>query len=547
MKLSENTLLFNGDCTYLFSQHFAPKNGERYSCNGLHRYIDLLAASGVDIYLQNPNVQKPFYPSRVLSPAWEGCKRGDDEFVRGHCPYADPPLAQKCIERHIALLNRYLDLKEDGVDWMREISLACRLNKIAPWISIRMNDMHGAVNWEKSYMNCDLQKDARYRLNGPVPLLNYEHQEVRDYYFSMIRELVEDYDYQGLELDWLRSPFCCESPATPQALDVMTRWISQIRALTNRQVQKTGRPFPLGLRIPVRLDELKMIGLDVQAWAREELIDFIAPSNLFQTTWDVPYEKLRLLLGNNVAIYGVVEDAPNWLGCRVSPQLTHPHAELDTSPSSHRCLSASAELLRGNAAGKLALGADGIYLCNFFCTDEPVHNPTPGKAHANYAAVNNLHRLDKLRGQPKHYTLSTSGDPRTYPVFEFADQLPMMLGPGEQHLFRIPMCAETEESLELWIQLVIERCPNEPMINISFNGNLFNNEANVTDELLFPTGIFTHHLPEHQAMNFRFPAQLIQEGWNTVTVVRRKSDSAQAALIHILSLELAIKDKSPSH
>jgi hypothetical protein len=37
---------------------------------------------------------------------------------------------------------------------------------VSPWLSIRMNDMHGANSWEGSYMNCALQKDPRYRLSG---------------------------------------------------------------------------------------------------------------------------------------------------------------------------------------------------------------------------------------------------------------------------------------------------------------------------------------------------------------------------------------------
>lgn len=524
----------------------------------------MLAASGVDTYIQSLNAQKPWYPSRALAPVWEGYTRGNREFFRGQYPPVDAThfpseKLAACLEENMALLNRHLDLLENGVDWIEEISKACRHNKITPWISIRMNDAHGAGNWEASYMNCDLQKDSRYRLSGEVPglcgeispslqLLNYECPEVRDYYFSMIRELVEEYDYEGLELDWLRGPFCCEPPATKSTLDIMTNWISQVRELTERKARQNDRPFPLGLRIPVRLDALKTIGLDVQTLAREGLIDFIAPSNFWQTTWDVPYEKLRAAVGDEVAIYGVVEDAPNWLNCSISPRLTDIHTEFDKSQSSHRCLSASAEFLRGNAAGKLAQGVDGIYAYNFFCTDELIHNPTPGKIHANYSALRNLDNIETLRGEPKQYALSTAADSREHPFFEFADQLPVTIEPGEQRTFILSMCAERDpsasgESLELWVQIVSEQCLSKSLLSVSFNGCLPKCSAKVTDELLFPTGIFTHHAPGHEALNFQFPVCQIKEGWNELRVYSRNVGAIQTEPNRVLSVELAVKCK----
>ena len=106
-------------------------------------------------------------------------------------------------------------------------------------------------------------------------------------------------------------------------------------------------------------------------WHSRGVIDFVIFSNFWQTSWDMPYDRLRAELGSEVAIYGCVEDAPNWVSGR-APNLT---LEPGTAAPSYsnlgiRYLSASAELLRGNAAGKLAMGMDGIETFNFFCTDQ---------------------------------------------------------------------------------------------------------------------------------------------------------------------------------
>ena len=94
--------------------------------------------------------------------------------------------------------------------------------------------------------------------------LNYERQEVRDYFYAMIRELVMDYDAKGLELDFLRTPAICEPGATQEMIDTVTGWMAEIRALTSEKANDTGKPYSFGLRIPAALGALESIGLDVR-------------------------------------------------------------------------------------------------------------------------------------------------------------------------------------------------------------------------------------------------------------------------------------------
>lgn len=532
MKPTRHRNLFNGDCGFLFAGGIYQPEPGPYTAEVFHRYVHLLADSGVDTFLVNPGGQMPWYPSKVLPNILSGYQRGDRDFFRGHCPPLGKDwtteMLEKQLDENVKFLNRYLDLVEAGVDWIAEISKACRKCGVSPWVSLRMNDGHGGHCWEKSYMNCALQKDPKYRLSGREinpregvnkfrQLLNYEHKEVRDHYFAMARELVEEYDFEGLELDWLRLPYCCEPPASQETVDAMTVWFAEIRALTRARSKKTGKPYPLGLRIPVRLGLLRTIGMDVRELARQDLIDFVAPSNSWQTTWDVPYDQLRSELGDEVAIYGVIEDAPNWM---------HAH-DPKSKKSSYRLLSTSAELLRGNAAGKLALGADGIETFNFFCSDEAHVNPAAGKqvVRANYPALRGLEDLENLRGKPKHYALSTHIGGWMLLEWEYAEQVPAILEPEWRHAFRLSMCAEPADSKRsLTIQLVVEKKETLPELGVSFNGLWPNFEVRPTDELLFPTGIFTHHVSGHQALNYRFNASAIKEGWNEIVVYHSPSD-----------------------
>lgn len=541
--------LFNGDCTFLFGENVVADPKGKYDKKTLHWFIDMLADCGVDTYLNNPVAQVPWYPSKRTPNILTGYKRGDREFFRKHYR-ADAPKerVEKALDNNVLFLNRYLDLAEADVNWVTEISKACRKRAVSPWLSVRMNDMHGANSWEGSYMNCALQRESKYRLSGRdinprdginrmLQSLDYAHAEVRDYMLLVIRELVEDYDYEGLELDWLRCPFCIDAPAAPEQINTITRWHAQIRAVTQARAKQTGKPYPLGLRVPCRLGQLKAVGIDVKAMAQDGIIDFVNFSNGWQTSWDIPYDELRRELGDKVAIYGVIEDAPNWLNAY----------EPKSKKKSYRLLSASPELLRGNAAGKLAMGVDGIETFNFFCTDEGAHNPAASERQARYPELRNLEKLDQLRGKTKHYTLASRHGAYMFTLSEYAEQVPVLLEPECKQPFRLSMSAEPLDSdLELLIQVVTDRSDAVPDLGVSFNGCWPSFDAKETDLLLFPTGIYTHHAPEHRAFTYRFKSALIYEGWNEVLVFngshkRKTAEERRENSVNILSVELALK------
>lgn len=513
----------------------------------LEDWIALVSESGIDTYICNVNAQVPWYPSRAVPQILTGYQRGDLDFPRGLFPPpndTDFPVSRLEERRReqVELLDRFLDLQEAGVDWVARIVAACRARGVAPWAGVRMNDMHGSNNWSECHMNCPPQRNPKLRLSGrtiypfdppstKLQAVSYDHQETRDFMFAMIRELILEYDFEGIELDWMRCPFCCEPPAAQERIETMTEWLAQIRDLTREKARLTGQPYPLGLRTPVRTDLLRHIGLDVREYARRGLIDFVIPSNYFQSTWDVPYEALRKELGPDMAIYGSIEATPNWL------QVFSPRME----KAAERFIPACPELLRGNAAGKLASGADGIEFFNYFVADEDRRRPFADKSRrgANYPALRGASDMEFLRAQPKQYVLASMTGGHMFPVWEYAEQLPIMLRPGEKRSFRLSMCAEPESAkLEVIVQIVVAHnnsgSDKYPM-GLSFNGSWPSFDAILTDQLLFPCGDFTHHLPEHQAYEFRLLSSLVKEGWNEVLLFGGREPA------RVLSVEVALR------
>jgi len=521
MKPTANRNLFNADCNTYFYRYADASDWQqtgpagRFSARVIHAYVDLLARHGIDTLVYNPNASRAWWPSKTTPTAWDGYRRGDRSYFEKH--FVGEPLTSEQLDDAIAplvtLLDRYLDLVEDGVDLLAETSKACRRNGIAPWLSVRMNDVHGFHSLEGSFMNSPLLADPRLRLSGrgciethpPNHLrmgLNFAEREVRDYMFTLIEELVNDYDFEGMEMDWTRHNLCCEPVASRETIAMMTQWHGEITALCRSRAAATGRPYYLGLRLPANFAALRPIGLDVRAMVEAGFIDFLCPTRAgYSTTWDLTHDRLRDEWGERVAIYGVVENAPNWLpSCGPGGD----------QRSAKRGSSSSAAILRGNAAGKLVLGADGIETFNFFCTPDP-----------DYAVLRDLADLSQLRGKRKFYAFNTGfemGD--ILATLEVDEHLPVWMEPNMQRRFRLPMCAEPV-GMQVTVQLVVERPAGGPLppIGLSVNDSWPSFDGNPSDDLLEPAGSLTRHVPENVALDFTFLATVVREGWNDLVVV----------------------------
>jgi len=510
-------ILLNGDsCTYFYSPEVWQPEGGSYTARAIHRFVGKLASSGVDTFVINGNTQRTWYPSRSLPRITEGYTRGNRDFFRGHAPCAgitDDKL-DAFLDNGVRFLNLYLDLEEAGVDWLRETTLACRVNGMTPWVSVRMNDTHGADNPEGSYMNCPLFRDPAMRVNKHAinphdrnaicrEGLNYLRPEVREYMLAMIREPVVEYDFAGLEIDWMRDPICIPPPASRHDVEIITDFFHQVRQIADARARVTGIPFPVSLRAPGSLALLLDIGIDVRTLVREGVVDCFAPTNYYQSAWDMPFDELRRELGDRVTLFGVIEGAPNWLPCAASTSKAN---------GMYRSMQYSPDFIRGNAAAKLVLGADSIefFNCFFASLKGLMHKPA-------FEAIRDVAGLDGLRGKRKAYTFSTQFSNPGPMTVERVAQFPCVLEPDMNRSFRLPMCREPEE-ISVAVQVIVDRIEPLPDLGVALNGGwpVFQGE---TSSVLFAECRDYDILKDEQvSVVFRFPSDRICEGWNEITV-----------------------------
>ena len=204
---------------------------------------------------------------------------------------------------------------------------------------------------------------------------------MREHYLALVRELAQDYDLDVLELDFMRFPYYFDRNNIDRHCRTMTGFIREVRAILNG----AGRPISLIPRVASSPGAARQLGFDVQAWAREGLVDGITAASFLGTAWDMPIDQFRALVGPDTAIYASSEvsaDRRDGLPVRYLPE--------------------SHEMLRGFAAGYLATGADGINTFNYFLA----RNHRSVSADEFYGGMRGMRSLEDARRGPRIHALS---------------------------------------------------------------------------------------------------------------------------------------------
>ncbi|MCE5241153.1 hypothetical protein LLH23_22035 [bacterium] len=365
-------LLFNLDETDFCYNHRLTADVDAGAV--LDQYIDIICDAGTQVLFINTNARKTNY----ASDAWES-------YFDGYQPDGpdDQPALQGLPEQgHEAyrhMIHSMWALDAQGVDYAARIAARCRQRGVSPWVSLRMNDVHNNDNLAHPFHG-EFWRDPRYFRGGSMGYfqraLDYGHPEVRDLYYRLVVETLQRYDIDGLELDFMREPYCFREGAEQEGAKVLDEWLRSVRKLTEETAARRGHPVRLGVRVPSRIEVAQGWGLDAVKWAREGLVDLVVPTPRWSTTeFAMPMAAWKqALAGTGVELAGGLE-------ILMRPMPGGPARSVT-----------SAEAL-GGAAAVLADGADHVYLFNYFPTQA-------GWSRADYLqtlqAMSSLEAIQKL-------------------------------------------------------------------------------------------------------------------------------------------------------
>jgi hypothetical protein len=160
----------------------------------------------------------------------------------------------------------------DGGDMVQVFLDRCRRRGQTPFISLRMNDGHhlenaGLRNRGAACASRFYVEHPEYRI-GPNPdrweqrVLNWAIPAVREHKLAFIRELCENYDFAGFELDFMRfyNYFQTDKTTLDERRQIMTGFVRQVREVLDR-TSTAGRRRWLCARVPCYQLALDGLGL----------------------------------------------------------------------------------------------------------------------------------------------------------------------------------------------------------------------------------------------------------------------------------------------
>ena len=313
----------------------------------------------------------------------------------------------------------------DGPDGLESYIDLCHRNSFEAFWAMRMNDTHDASDGPHGRMrwNSNRWKQAHpqflvARRGAPTPYgqwsaLDYALPEVREKVFRVLEEVCRNYDIDGLLLDFFRhlptfKTTVMGGHATTDEKRMLTDLFRRIRRMADDVGAKRGRPILLAVRAPDSLDYAQALGLDIQQWMKEDLIDIWLASGYF-----------RLQEWSRTVSQAHEHGVKVW-------------ASMDESRIVQRQDRNSLEIYRGRMMNAWNAGVDAVWLFNFFYTPDDPQFQLLREA----GDPQSLHRKDKIylaeaRGRSGAGRYLREGDRYFTRPPTFSPSHPARLTPGE--------------------------------------------------------------------------------------------------------------------
>lgn len=394
---------------------FVNRRGQRLTRESIASWVGQYANTQVRELILNVNAMRTSFAAKSREAFWTGFdpQQGPEQELFAAMPDA------KARQVWHDWVRCAWQMNQDGLDlysiWIPEI----RRRGMSPWISVRMNDLHDVDN-ERHPLHSRFWKEhpewrrVPYRGEQRDKALDYSRPEVRAHNYALLEELCERYDFDTLELDWMRHGFHFRPGFEAEGQKILNAFHAEVRKLLNHWARKRKHPIGLAVRVPGSPVTARLLGLNPSEWP----VDFVTPTNFWRTVdTAMPIEIWRDLLPKNVTLAAGIELGLNAFWGSVAAD-------------GRAWQSNSLETVRGAAAAYLARGADRIYLFNYMDSDTTLDDP-----RGYPALLRECGELSSLAGKERRHvvTYQDTWAPGELP----AAPLPALLAPQRWRAFRL--------------------------------------------------------------------------------------------------------------
>jgi hypothetical protein len=191
--------------------------------------------------------------------------------------------------------------------------------------------------------------------------VDYSHDIVRQKFFENARDICAGYDIDGLCIDFMREMLLFKSVAWGEKASsaerkLITELLRQIRTTADEAGRKRGRPILLAVRVPDSVPYGKDVGIDLEDWLTEKLVDIVIGAGRFQLN---PWSYMTALSKKSgVKFYASLDESGIWVG-------NDSGGWVDDERLPRQC----PEAYRARVMDARVAGADGVVFANRYDED----------------------------------------------------------------------------------------------------------------------------------------------------------------------------------
>lgn len=215
--------------------------------------------------------------------------------------YPSKVLPMTSSERALRWLNA-------GQDILKVAIAAAQERGIEAFYSHRMNGSDRLPNGQPAPIPLK-EQHPEWLLDGvwwEPGFWNFAVPEVRAHKLAVLRELAENYELDGIDLDFCRTPPFLPIGHAWKHRDDLTELLRNVRRTFQEVAAKRGRPLLLSVRVTTSVAGCHYDGIDIETWIREDLVDLII---IGTHSIDVDLASFqRITAGTHVQLYPCMDD-----------------------------------------------------------------------------------------------------------------------------------------------------------------------------------------------------------------------------------------------
>ena len=178
------------------------------------------------------------------------------------------------------IMRMVQDARELGTDQVREVVTRGKEMGLRVYPSLKLqscdrpgSDRCGLLKWHHADEVCMLEQDEyhpRYEW-----CYDYAHPMVREDKLNVLREIMTDYEAEGVELDFMFVPKFFKSGEEEKHAHLMTDFIGDVRRLADEVSEAQDRKVVVSARVFHQREANLRLGLDVESWLANGSLDMV--------------------------------------------------------------------------------------------------------------------------------------------------------------------------------------------------------------------------------------------------------------------------------